>query len=273
MYDKYLKYAGVDLKEARIPENKELPETKAGFEMEDAETDTGTMSDAGGKEKADDADFQIPKGQDEIYDGNQYRGKMKSQEEQKELEKNEQDTVESSFEDIQPESQRSELKALSSSDDARKEVRQFEGFESRLYEDASGHCTIGFGHKLHDGVCTQEDTKKYGNGITEEKAMKLFDEDMASAESTVKDMVKVPLNNNEFESLSSFVYNIGPGNFKTSTLLKKLNKKNYDSVSGEMKRWVYTTDSKTGKKVRNNGLINRRKKEVGRFREKGKSNE
>jgi hypothetical protein len=50
--------------------------------MEDAETDTGTMSDAGGKEKADDADFQIPEGQNEIYDGNQYRGKVMEGEDQ-----------------------------------------------------------------------------------------------------------------------------------------------------------------------------------------------
>ena len=96
---------------------------------------------------------------------------------------------------------------------------------------------------------------------------------MASAESTVKEMIKVPLSKNEFEALTSFVYNIGPGNFKTSTLLKKINEKDYDSVSGEMERWVYTTDPKTGKKVKSNGLMNRRKKETCRFRGKGKSNE
>jgi len=276
MYDKYLGYAGVDVGKARASGNEELLGAKPGFRMEDAEmhaeNDTGTVSDAGGENEAGGAELQIPEGQDEVYDDNQYRGKVKEQVGQKEPEEKKSDAVESPSEGAQTGWQRSSLKDLSSSDDARKEVRQFEGFESKLYNDASGHCTIGFGHKLHDGSCSQEDKENYGNGISEEEAMQLFDEDMASAESTVKGMVKVPLSKNEFEALSSFVYNVGPGNFKTSTLLKKLNKKDYDSVAGEMERWVYTTDLKTGKKVRNNGLINRRKNEAGRFRGKGKTN-
>jgi len=276
MSDKYLTYAGVDLEKTRASENEEVLGAKPGFRMEDAEmhaeNDTGTVSDAGGEEEAGGAELQIPEGQDEVYDDNQYRGKVKEQVGQKEPEEKKSDAVESPSEDAQTGGQRSSLKDLSSSDDARKEVRQFEGFESKLYNDASGHCTIGFGHKLHDGSCSQEDKENYGNGISEVEAMQLFDEDMASAESTVKGMVKVPLSKNEFEALSSFVYNVGPGNFKTSTLLKKLNKKDYDSVAGEMERWVYTTDLKTGKKVRNNGLINRRKNEAGRFRGKGKTN-
>ena len=86
-------------------------------------------------------------------------------------------------------------------------------------------------------------------------------------------IAKVPLNKNEFEALSSFVYNVGPGNLKSSTLLKKLNKKDYDSVPGEMEQWIYTTNPKTKNKEKSNGLMNRRKKEAGRFRGKGRSNE
>lgn len=79
MYDKYLGYAGIEKEDA--VENKEIPGAKPGFNMDDAvmlaENDTGTMTDAGGGENAEikDAELQIPEGQDEVYDGNQYRGK------------------------------------------------------------------------------------------------------------------------------------------------------------------------------------------------------
>jgi len=57
MYDKYLSYAGVDLEKARASENEEVPGAKPGFKMEDAEmyaeNDTGTVSDAGGKEETE----------------------------------------------------------------------------------------------------------------------------------------------------------------------------------------------------------------------------
>lgn len=277
IYDKYLGYAGVDVEKARASENDDLPGVKPGFKMEDAEmlaaNDTGSASDSGDNEEAEDAELQIPEDQDEVYEGNHYRGKVEGQEEKTEPEASQQSDVESHPKDGQPGAHRSELKDLISGDEARKEVRAFEGFESKLYNDASGHCTIGFGHKLHDGACTQADAAKYGKGISEKEAGELFDKDMAGAESTVKDLVKVPLSKNEFEALSSFVYNIGPGNFKTSTLLEKLNKKEYDNVSGEMERWIYTTDAKTNKKVKNSGLMNRRKKEADRFRGKGGSND
>ncbi|CCH48492.1 protein of unknown function [Pseudodesulfovibrio piezophilus C1TLV30] len=56
MYDKYLTYAGVDLKKARASENEDVPGAKPGFKMEDAEmyaeNDTGTASDAGGEKRA-----------------------------------------------------------------------------------------------------------------------------------------------------------------------------------------------------------------------------
>ncbi|MDD3311212.1 hypothetical protein [Pseudodesulfovibrio sp.] len=88
MYDKYLGYAGVDVKKARASEGEDVPGAKPGFKMEDTEmlaaNDTGSASDAGGNEEAEDAELQIPEDQDEVHDGNQYRGKVKDQEQQKE---------------------------------------------------------------------------------------------------------------------------------------------------------------------------------------------
>ena len=64
MYDKYLGYAGVDVEKARAPENEDVPGARPGFKMKNAEmyaeNDTGTMSDAGGKEETEDVDLQIP---------------------------------------------------------------------------------------------------------------------------------------------------------------------------------------------------------------------
>jgi hypothetical protein len=60
MYDTYLEYTGFDLENARVTEN-----------------DTNTMSDAGGGEEADDVELQIPEKKEEVYEGNQYRGKVK----------------------------------------------------------------------------------------------------------------------------------------------------------------------------------------------------
>jgi len=86
MYDKYLGYAGVEKAEAA--ENEKIPGAKPDFKMEDAEmlaeNDTGTKTDAGGGENAEtkDAELQIPEGQDELYDGNQYRGKAADNQEE-----------------------------------------------------------------------------------------------------------------------------------------------------------------------------------------------
>lgn len=86
MYDKYLGYAGVEKEDAA--ENKDIPGAKPGFKMEDAEmlaeNDTGTMTDAGSgeKTKTKGAELQIPEGQEEVYDGNQYRGKVADNQEE-----------------------------------------------------------------------------------------------------------------------------------------------------------------------------------------------
>jgi hypothetical protein len=78
MYDKYLSYTGVDIEKARASENKNIPGAKPGFKMKGTEIytekNTGVINDTGEKKNAE---LQIPEGQDEIYKGNQYRGKVK----------------------------------------------------------------------------------------------------------------------------------------------------------------------------------------------------
>jgi lysozyme len=75
-------------------------------------------------------------------------------------------------------------------------------------------------------------------------------------------MVQVPINSNQFSALVSFVYNVGDGNFASSTLLKALNKWLYSEVPNQLKRWKFGSDPVTGKKIELPGLVKRRQMEA-----------
>lgn len=103
--------------------------------------------------------------------------------------------------------------------------------------------TIGWGHTS---------TAKKGMVITEQEAQALFDQDVAWAVDAVNSLVKVGLNQNQFDALVSFVFNIGTTNFRNSTLLRKLNNGDYEGAANEFPRW----NKQKGKVLR--GLVRRR---------------
>ena len=107
-------------------------------------------------------------------------------------------------------------------------IRSFEGLELTAYQDSVGVWTIGFGHTR--GV-------KEGQTITEAEAERLLDEDLAGFEKGVESLVKVPLTDNQFAALVSFAFNLGLGNLRSSTLLKKLNAGKYGEAAEEILRW------------------------------------
>lgn len=109
-------------------------------------------------------------------------------------------------------------------------IKKSEGLVLHSYRDAVGVLTIGYGHT--GGV-------KEGDNISKEKAEELLRLDLAKFEAGVLSLVKVPLNENQFSSLVSFSYNVGLGNLKTSTLLNKLNKKDYKGASEEFPKWCH----------------------------------
>lgn len=111
-----------------------------------------------------------------------------------------------------------------------------------------GTLTIGVGH-------TGPDVKP-GQTITREQSRALLRADLAEFSDTVERAVKVPLNDNQFAALVSFAYNVGAGNFRSSTLLKKLNAGNYEAVPSELMKW----NKSKGKVMQ--GLINRRAQEA-----------
>jgi GH24 family phage-related lysozyme (muramidase) len=126
-------------------------------------------------------------------------------------------------------------------------IKNEEGCVLQVYRDPAGYPTIGVGHLLKPGEVFDQ--------ITEEEAFSLLARDLAVAENAVNKMVRVPLSQNQFEALVSFVFNVGSGNFETSTLLQLLNQGQYDAVPGELAKW-----KKAGGKVLP-GLVARRRRE------------
>lgn len=125
-------------------------------------------------------------------------------------------------------------------------IKEFEGLELEAYLCPAQVWTIGFGST--DGV-------QPGMIISKEGAEKLLRKDLERFEKCVFQEVKVELNSNQFSALVSFAFNAGRGAFKTSTLLKKLNQRDYAGSANEFERWIWAK----GKVLE--GLIRRREAE------------
>jgi GH24 family phage-related lysozyme (muramidase) len=143
-------------------------------------------------------------------------------------------------------------------------IKGWEGFRAKMYNDPVGHCTIGYGTLLHMGNCDgRPEEQPYINGISEEDAMQLLRQKVATFQQIINDSVTVALNQNQNDALVSFVYNIGGNNFQQSTLLRYLNQSNYAAVPTEMKKW--TKARQNGKLVDLPGLVKRRAAEAELF--------
>ena len=126
-------------------------------------------------------------------------------------------------------------------------IKKFEGCELEAYRCPAGVWTIGFG--------TIKDVKE-GDRITKDEANHLLEEEMIEYESYINDMVDVPLEQNQFDALCSWVFNLGPKNLSESTLLRVLNDGKYEEVPQQIKRW-----NKANGEVLT-GLIRRREAEA-----------
>ncbi len=135
-------------------------------------------------------------------------------------------------------------------------IKEFEGLKLKMYNDAADHCTIGYGHLIHYGKCDElESEEVFKDGITKEKAEELLKDKVKTFEKAVNRDVKVPLTQNQFDALVSFTYNLGQNILKGSSLLTKLNNKEYEAVPDKMLKYVYSG----GRKLE--GLVRRRTKE------------
>lgn len=110
-------------------------------------------------------------------------------------------------------------------------LKDFEGSRLEAYRDPVGKWTIGYGHTGPEA--------KPGNKITQAQAESLLKSDLQRFESAVQRLVTVPLNENQFSALASFSFNVGDGALQNSTLLRKLNQRDYSGAANEFSRWVY----------------------------------
>ena len=108
-------------------------------------------------------------------------------------------------------------------------LKHFEGCELKAYQDSVGVWTIGYGHTkgIYEGIEISQ--------LEAEKMLK--DELEGEYEGYINDIPDVPLEQCQFDALVCWVYNLGPTNLRSSTMLKELNAGSYDLVPYQMKRW------------------------------------
>jgi lysozyme len=127
-------------------------------------------------------------------------------------------------------------------------IKNYEGFSPAIYPCPAGIPTVGYGHV----VLKHE---KFPPTITKQEAEKILQQDLVQFENSVNNLIKVPLNQNQFDALVSFTFNLGGGALQRSTLRQRLNRGEYRDAANEFTKWVFAG----GRRLR--GLVRRREAE------------
>ncbi|WP_260706836.1 lysozyme [Edaphobacter flagellatus] len=130
-------------------------------------------------------------------------------------------------------------------------ARTFEGCRLTAYQDQANIWTIGYGHTGPHVTS--------GLTITQAQAETLLADDLATAAACVSRLVKIPLNQNQFDALVDFVFNLGCRSLTQSTLLAHIQANNFEAAAKEFLRW----NKAANKPVK--GLTRRRQAEAGLF--------
>jgi len=127
-------------------------------------------------------------------------------------------------------------------------IERFEGLQLEAYQDVAGIWTIGYGHT--SDVCS-------GMTITAEQAQQFLQADLATAEDAVRQATAdAPANANQFSAMVSLCYNIGSGNFRSSTVLREHLRGDYQAAADAFLLWNKATIDGVLETVR--GLTTRR---------------
>lgn len=117
-------------------------------------------------------------------------------------------------------------------------LKKLEGFRNNPYLDTAGVATIGYGFTYYPcgTKVTLEDSP-----ITLRDAENILQQVLEDFEGCVDEKVTSTLNQNQYDALVSFCYNVGCGEFGDSTLLKRVNNNANDpDITNQFKRWVYS---------------------------------
>lgn len=144
--------------------------------------------------------------------------------------------------------------AVTLSADGLEAIARHEGLRLTAYKPVAAEqfWTIGYGHYGPD--------VRAGQRITRERALELLREDVASAVASVRRGVHVVLDQGKFDALVSFTFNVGGGAFAGSTLLKRVNARQWAAAAHEFGRWVRDA---SGHAL--DGLVKRRATEAAMF--------
>lgn len=121
-------------------------------------------------------------------------------------------------------------------------IEEYEGLILGAYDDANDHVvlpggsvrgtlTIGYGHTTAAGP----PKVTIGQKITKAQANEILAADLSRVESSVNKLVRVPINQNQFDALVSFQFNTG--GLARSSVLSKLNKKDYQGAADALLLW------------------------------------
>jgi len=134
-------------------------------------------------------------------------------------------------------------------------LKKFEGFRAIAYKDTAGRLTIGFGHLIKPG--------EHFTVISSVQGLSLLIQDSQESVDCINKLVTVKLNQNQFDALVSFTYNLGCAALAASTLLKDVNKGDFVAAANEFHKWNHNRVN--GKMVVVDGLTNRRNMEAQLF--------
>jgi len=131
-------------------------------------------------------------------------------------------------------------------------IISFESIRLEAYQDSVGIWTIGIG--------STSPPVKEGDRLTRQQVFERFENDLKRFEAGVARLVKVDLEQHQFDALVSFAFNCGLGNLEKSTLLKRVNSRDFDKVPAEFMKWTRAN----GREMK--GLVRRRRAETAMWR-------
>jgi len=140
-------------------------------------------------------------------------------------------------------------------------IKKFEGLLLKAYQDQKGIWTIGYGSIYNPD---EKRPVRQNDVISEETALRWLKKEISEKQKEINKLIKVPVNQNQLDSITSLAYNIGTNALKKSTLLKLLNSgADKNLVANQFLRW--NKINVNGKLVESKGLTNRRTLEKNLF--------